>query len=124
MQNLRIVLVALLLVAVLPESAWCQDTGARQPGAAFQHRKANAVSQLNQRVSSLQQRLSCVRAANDGSALHACMQQIGAGGSEGAGGAPGGGQFPQFKAQSLQRVQDRLAAVQQRLACVQAANAQ
>ena len=35
MQNLRIVLVALLLVAVLPESAWCQDTGARQPGAAF-----------------------------------------------------------------------------------------
>lgn len=125
MHNLRIFVVVLLLIPALPESAWCQDTGARQPGAVFQQRKADAVNQLNERVSSLQQRLSCVQAANDGNALRACMQQIDAGGNggEGAGGAQGGGQFPQFKAQALQRVQDRLTAVQQRLACVQAAKA-
>jgi hypothetical protein len=32
MHNLRIFVVVLLLIPALPESVWCQDTGARQPG--------------------------------------------------------------------------------------------
>ncbi len=53
----------------------------RQGGdsAQFQTRKAEILKRISERMSELQQRQSCVQAANDRQALMACMPQQGKG---------------------------------------------
>jgi TolA-binding protein len=93
-----ILMTAMVLALASPGAAWSQTpptsgsapsnaggagSGQMGNGQNFQEHKAEILKRLNQHLSECQQRISCVNAAADHEALHACMPPRGEGPSGG-----------------------------------------
>jgi hypothetical protein len=75
-------LAAIALALIIPSIAWCQGApggGQAGDGQQFQERKAEILKRISDRLAEIQQRQSCVQAANNPEALRACMPHRGEG---------------------------------------------
>jgi hypothetical protein len=76
-------LAAITLALTIPSVAWCQSGapggGQAGDGQQFQQRKAEILKHISDRLAEIQQRQSCVEAANNHEALRACMPHRGEG---------------------------------------------
>jgi hypothetical protein len=120
MKRLSLVLAA-LSIWIAPAIACGQNDGDE-----FPRRQAGILRRLNDRVAELAKQVSCVKAAGDDAAIRICTQE-GAEGDARPNAAPvrqdgaEGPQFQQQKDRTLQQLNSRVAQIQRRIACVQAA---
>jgi hypothetical protein len=78
----HLLLPAMLLALSISSAAWSQSfTTGDGPGDGqqFEQRKAEILKRIGDHLAEIQQRQSCVQAANSPAALHACMPRHGEG---------------------------------------------